>query len=527
MTPSSSPETLSPDLVPFKPKQLRRFYEPVILFKALNDISRKQGNIRLPDHPPKPKTDAERFRLFLDKIASVCDQKKGGPNVTAVTILDQEDAFLYVFACNQVSLAGLKRKASFLSALLKKISGFKDLKPAEKNKARENIVNLILVFNRERIERYLKDLQGKLQDCLESCGLRDHDEVYKIERCLQGLKESIGNVELDAIVDEADYLESCLYCLREIKAFQKATKKASKTNFIDERADEGRASDHKSMACWSEFRHHSTRLLSYDRAVTTLVAAESEWPELFQEVKVQSVPSSRPSKNPLGRKSEDARSIARRMGRVEEDIDRYTELASRLEPEPYNVNGRIRSLCSADGEKDSFKPIVHCEVLVLDWILARKPEPEFFQGWRYIGTSKGTCKMCDYYFSADPSSIKVRPTHGNVYPKWRFPDLYRADGEAGVRRRQNIFNSMMENVRSDAVAILEDRSPIGKTNDSNTYNFQTETTSDLEVEAGESDPFESGDLAQQLTELSFTNTSTSDSLVLSDSDDEEGGTSLV
>ncbi|KAK7404117.1 hypothetical protein QQX98_010075 [Neonectria punicea] len=518
MTPSSSPQSSSQDLVPFKPKQLRRFYEPIVLFKALNDISRDQGNVRSPDHPQKPQNEAERFRLFLDKIASVCDQKRGGDNVTAVTVLDQEDAFLYVFACNQASTPGLLKKASFLSSLLNKVSGYKGLNTTEKTKAREKIVNFILIFNRPRIELYLNGLREELRNCLKSCEQRSQHEISKVERCLLGLEKSIRDINLDKSIIETDYLESCLYCLGEINDFRKAVKKASITKFIDKQADEGRVADYKSMACWSQFRHHLTRLQAYERAVTAFVAAENEWPELFQEVKVLAVPSSQPIKNPLGKKSEEAQNIAGRMGGAQPEIERYKNLVRRLEPDPYGINARIRKLCGSD----SFKPIVHCEVLVLNWILAQDTEPEFFKRCRYIGTSKGTCKLCHYYFEADPSSIKVRPTHGNVYAKWRFPDLHRADGNAGVARRQSIFNLMMDNIRRDAVSILEDKSPTGKTNDSGTYTFISETRSDLEVEAGGSDPSEVEDLAEQLdAELSFTSTSTSDSLVISDSDDDD------
>ncbi|KAK7430186.1 hypothetical protein QQZ08_003371 [Neonectria magnoliae] len=526
MTPSSSPQSSSQDLVPFKPKQLRRFYEPIVLFKALNDISRDQGNVRSPDHPQKPQNEAERFHLFLDKIASVCDQKKGGATVTAVTVLDQEDAFLYVFACNRVSAAGLLKKVGFLSSLLTKISGYKDLNTTEKTKAREDIVNFILVFNRPRIEVYLNGLRDDLRDCLKSCEQRNDDQIFKVERCLLQLEKSIRDINLDKSIIETDYLESCLYCLGKINDFRMATKKAGIANFIGKQADEGRVADYKSMACWSQFRHNLTRLQAYERAVTVFITAENEWPELFQEVKVLAVPSSQPLKNPLGKKSEEAQNIAGRMGDAQPEIERLKNLVRRLEPEPYGINARIRTLCGPD----SFKPIVHCEVLVLNWILAQKTEPEFFKRCRYIGTSKGTCKMCHYYFEADPSSIKVRPTHGNVYTKWRFPDLYRADGNAGVARRQGIFNLMMDNIRRDAVSILEDRSPTGKTNDSGTYTFLSETRSDLEVEAGDSAPSEVEDLAEQLdAELSFTSTSTLDSLMISDSDDdddEEGGTRL-
>ncbi|KAF7553771.1 hypothetical protein G7Z17_g3378 [Cylindrodendrum hubeiense] len=519
-TPTPSPQPGKSDLVVFKPKQLRRFYEPIVLFKALNDISRKWGRIRSPDRSPNPQTDDEEFQLFLDKLALVCDRKKGGTTVTAVTVLDHdEDALTYVIGCNQISAPAREKTSHFVLELLKKVEGFNNLEPLEKPGVRNGIRDFILAYNRPRIECYMNSLLKELGNCIESCSQIDFDDISQIERSLKELETSIGD-GVDKKIAEAEYLESCLYCLQRIKEFQRA---APMNTFIDERATEGRLPDHKSMVCWSELRHNLARLLVYEKAVATFIATEAKWSELFQEVKVKSVASSRPDGNPLGKKSEEAQSVIGRMSSHAPTIAKYRKLSLNLEADPYLLNDRIKEQC----DKVNFRPIVHCEVLVLNWILAEYTEPRFFRNWRYIGTSKGPCKLCHYYFEAHPSQVKIRPAHGNVYTSWRFADLTKAQGEAGVRGRQNIFNSMMDAVRKDAFLILEEKSPIGKSHDSNTYTFMSHPESDREVEVGGSDTSEVDNLIEQFEAgLSFTNTSTTDSLALSGSDDEEGGTSL-
>ncbi|KAH6990951.1 hypothetical protein BKA56DRAFT_667469 [Ilyonectria sp. MPI-CAGE-AT-0026] len=520
LTPPTSPQHGKSDLVLFKPKQLRRFYEPVVLFKALNDISRTLGRIRLPDRSPTPETDEEKFQLFLDKLALVCDREKRGSTVTAVAVLDQEeDVLTYVFACNQISTSGLEKTTNFVLELLKKVEGFNNLEPAEKIGVREDIRNLILAFNRPRVECYMRSVLQELENCIQSCNHIEYDDISQIERSLKELHRSIGDGVGKKTI-EAEYLHSSLRCLRGINDFRKAPM----INFIDERATEGRLPDHRTMFCWAELRHNLTRLLAYEKTVEIFVTTEAKWPELFQEIEVKAVISSRPDINPLGKKSEDAQSIIGRMSSDIRTIQKYRGLSLNLEAEPYQLNDRIAEQC----QKRRFKPIVHCEVLLLNWILVKYTEPIFFQKWRYIGTSKGPCKLCYYYFEAHPSPIKVRPAHGNVYTSWRFPDLTSAQGDLGMRGRQTIFNSMIDAIRNDAFSILEEKSPIGKSHDSNTYTFVSHPESDCEVEAGGSESSEIEELVEQFDAgLGFTNTLKTDGHVMPSSDDEEGGTSLV
>lgn len=78
----------------------------------------------------------------------------------------------------------------------------------------------------------------------------------------------------------------------------------------------------------------------------------------------------------------------------------------------------------------SYRPFVHCEILVHDWILRRaggaiRPDMFYFPT-AYIGVGKPTCRSCWTYLSNHPSGIGVRKSSLNIYPAWRMPDSYRA-----------------------------------------------------------------------------------------------------
>jgi hypothetical protein len=309
------------------------------------------------------------------------------------------------------------------------------------------------------------------------------------------------------------------------------------THYIDRRATNGRFSDGRSFVCWSELRHSLSRLHSYKKTVQDLIDAEKEWPDLFQEFLVVPVESSSAYPNPLGRRSESAYNIVMRMCSSDNEASRqrYCDLAQNLQM--MNLDDRIRAQCT----RTLFKPYVHCEILVLEWIMAEshrskfsndseeipRSEITFFNDWRYIGSSKPACQLCRYYFNAigQHDGIRTRAGHGNLYVNWRFPDLHESDGAFGQKRRQSIFNSMIEKIRQDAFGILATRNSEGKRHDSSTHPLMSVRYTDVQTELSVRELPDVDELGEGFaTGLSLD--SPSNSLEESDFDDEDGGTSL-
>lgn len=231
------------------------------------------------------------------------------------------------------------------------------------------------------------------------------------------------------------------------------------------RSNEGKINESK---CWCELRHAATRLLSYLHATKCLVSMRKRLPELFESFQVCYVKSSLPSRCPLkARRQGNGLSMKEIIGRMTSDptaLERYRGYAQHLEK--LGVDENIQE----EAWDKTLRPIVHAEVLVLDSLLkdGGTTSSKFFGGYKYIGCSKPTCRLCDYYFSFHPSRVEVRPTHRNLYPNWRMPDVYDYQGLGAVKEREDLMIKILGRVKEDAFRTLIEKMPETKHHDSNT-----------------------------------------------------------
>ncbi|KAF5680843.1 hypothetical protein FHETE_231 [Fusarium heterosporum] len=514
----------SNDLVHLKPKQKRRLYESVVMYKALTDFTREKGALRSAEATPRPLNEQERYHLFLHKLASVCDSIKGGRTVTSVTILDEEDKFVYVFGCNQVFGRDLDGTQDFMATLLKKLSGAHKLGQEEKCAVEKDVLKMILSFNSPRISCYLNELKKKnIAPCLAYCGRQSGTTDASIANALRTLDSAIEDITFKGWNQEQ--CKSGKLATYSLRAFLTTTT----TQYINNRAEQDRLNEGRNYVCWAGLRHSLSRLLNYKRTVQCLISAEKEWPELFQEFVVVPVESSTKDLNPLGKKSESAHAIIGRMCGDRASQDRYRMLAQNLQG--INLDDRIK-----DKSQSAFRPIVHAEILVLEWVMAksrsnlksRQPAVSFFHDWKYIGSSKGACQLCRYYFDTvgQHDGIETRASHGNLYINWRFPDVYESDSSSVKTRRQNIFNFVIEKIRAEVLEILVHKNSKGKQHDSSTHPLMSVRNTDVQTDLGARSVLDSDELAQNFAGGLILDSS-GNSFEESDFDDDDnGGTSL-
>lgn len=508
---------VSNDLISLKPKQKRRLYEPIVLYKALAEITHEEGALRQTELSDRAETEEQQYHRFLHNIASVCDRVKRGKTVTSVTILDGEEKFTYVFGCNQVFDKDLSSTQDFMISLLKRLSGFHLLSSTEKMSVQNEIFETILAFNSPRIQCYLDTLRKNIAQCLLYCERSTTQNDTEVGKGLETLSIAIKETTFSDMTGP-QYFSAFSSVLKALKSFLTS----QTTDYIDRKAKDGRIRDGRSFECWSELRHAIYRLKSYKKALQCLIDSEETWPELFQEFVVVPIESSKPDSNPLGRKSEAAHGIIGRMCSDAASIERYRGLARSLEW--INLDDRIKT----QSTRPSFKPYVHSEVLVLEWLMVQ-PNVTFFRDWRYIGSSKGACQLCRYYFDAagQHNDIKTRPSHGNLYVNWRFPDVQEGEKSFGKTRRQTIYNSMMTRIREDAFSILVDKSSKGKRHDSSTHPLTSVmyASTDVWTDAGARDMPNIDELGESFAK-NLSLKPVIETVGESDADDEDGGIAL-
>lgn len=251
----------------------------------------------------------------------------------------------------------------------------------------------------------------------------------------------------------------------------------------------------------------TNRLVAYPQAVAFCLRAKATWPRLFTSFTVTTVPSSRRMpKMDVRKKSLTADSIVGRMTRRENQMAVFRAFVADLQP--FQLDERIRM----EFTKDSLRPVVHAEVLLLDLIeFSGGVAPgRFFGRWQYIGSSKPTCRLCHYFFVEHGSGVGHRASHGNLYDNWRLPDVRVVDGTAALEARAKMMERILDRVRGDAFDLVRRRALL-------TYRSHDSMTTSARVTLEElwSTTSRADDLNSMMGDLG-----------LEDEDDDGGGVSL-
>ncbi|KAH8880810.1 hypothetical protein GQ53DRAFT_889572, partial [Thozetella sp. PMI_491] len=382
------------------------------------------------------------FHHFVSRLGQICDARPGGHTVTAFTVIQRVDKIQYVFGSNRRKHAELESVKGFVGSILKTLHGaFMCENDEESEEMTDNLLRDVLLFNRDRVKRYLKGLNEALVACIDLCR---KDNTSQVMACIEALIDQIHRI---------------------LKPFQNM--------FLLKRASDEKSSN---SVPWRELRHFSSRLLAYKRAAEDLMVAGNLWPELFIDVEVVCIPSSDRGSNPLMTGPQTTAEILNRL--IPADTrDKYKELAIELQKSSVSSRQGIDEEIAAAWTKKSFRPIIHAELLVLNWLEVNgltRPE-YFFNNWRFIGCSKPTCKLCFYYISSHHTGIQFRNRHPNLYLNWRMPEVVNESGQQTKEQLQakhtDIIQKIMDPLRQDIIRTLSEKVADRRDHDSSTYSF--------------------------------------------------------
>ncbi|KAI0129831.1 hypothetical protein BJ170DRAFT_289570 [Xylariales sp. AK1849] len=463
--PSSSSNS---DIVSLTSRALHKSYEPLVLLEALNVAAREKATPSPPVTEPPVNQDIEQlYHTFVYKLAHVCDNYKGhnGGSITAIMILHNgPGAVRYHFASNSRTLEQLEVTSSFINDLLQSVK-----EPPTKFSTHgpflDKALRSVLLFNQPRITVYLKGLESQARECLQNCADVESEDGILMACCIRNFLE-LAKLETTASSVGSEFITRCELLIDQLTTISRSQAGV----LIQARAREGRMPGYKSQECWSEFQHTISRILAYPQSVLFMRKARRTWPELFEGYEIIAVPSSSPIPRPCRNKSQTADGIVGRMTSKPKDIETFRNFVSTLQS--FDLDDRIQH----QWRNQRFRPIVHAEIILLIWLenSGAIESRMFFNSWMYIGSSKPKCRLCHYYFEAHASKVEHRPSHGNLYISWRFPDVFVSQGDRAEHARRVIMDRMLAKIRNDAFQLVRQKVPPNfKEHDSNTFSAMT------------------------------------------------------
>ncbi|KAK4187669.1 hypothetical protein QBC35DRAFT_463654 [Podospora australis] len=471
-------------IVKLKPSRSKRFYEPLILLYCLGIVLGKtpSGNQTIESDNILEKSPKGIFECFVNKLSQICDSIHGstGATVTSFAVL-QTGSIEYRFASNRRDDHSLADTARYVTRILDTLGQASDHDITLANRREDarlfsTVIREILAFNRPRLTHYIaSELVPNLEFCINVCAELGSDEDVAMETNLRSI-QSVAQATLAEDLTDPDFAMAVQNLLQVIS--QRFRRQIFK-DYLSRKTREDREISTKTP--WTEIYHAIGRLHSYTIAVKVFLATRLKWPELFEDFRVVSVASSKPADTPWVRKQSSP------IVKSQLSNDNSVQDAFFGEPTAWKIH-LVEALDTeiVKKTKRGFNPIVHAEVNLVDDILREERDPAtegqmitFFNenvfGCRYVGSSKPTCRLCELYFqaavfqsSARPR-ITVRPGHHNLYYNWRGPDVYAEDGRAVEEARNQTFEWMITNLKTQVGGTIKNRFAIKTPHDSNTY----------------------------------------------------------
>ncbi|OIW25121.1 hypothetical protein CONLIGDRAFT_636207 [Coniochaeta ligniaria NRRL 30616] len=461
--------------VQLPPGLAKRFYGSIILLNTLN------GCFPQARHTASTPSDLKRevgsdlagfLCCFVDKLAQICDSKHGGDTVTSIAIL-QPGCIEYRLSSNSRSEKQFRDVKTYLAGILDSLGSVEEEALADDSLVAElcsAILYKVLVFNRWRVKVYVTGFLQHVEFCIGSCDDDGRPEARLAARHFRDLQTIAKAAEEQW--PTASFAKNChtlLYAIKErYKEFER---------FLRTMARDGRGPSNETP--WTELRHAIGRLHSYSIAMPVFVEARREWPELFDKgVEITHVPSARRCGNPVRMKQSRCTGghILRSLNADDGVVHAYRESAVHYKTMGVDLDANILEQVKAE----NYTTVVHAELNVANSISLEDQDPDaeepvrFFlehelkeRGYdRYIGSSKPTCLLCSMWLKEHPGGFGCRPTYGNLYTKWRAPDV--SDDEHGelFEARRLILEGMVTKLTSTISATIRTRTGIRRRHDS-------------------------------------------------------------
>ena len=146
--------------VPVSPVVERQFYESQLLLYVLEKV-RGEHKKRQNYHGELDQGETELRRSFVDKLAYICDFKKGGNTVTALALQKTYQGVTFWIAANETV------KPKVLEFLQRVLQSLKNAGGISRESIAMQLLALVVSFNLERLDYYWSALKNDLPLCIE------------------------------------------------------------------------------------------------------------------------------------------------------------------------------------------------------------------------------------------------------------------------------------------------------------------------------------------------------------------------
>ncbi|RSL78433.1 hypothetical protein CDV31_017270 [Fusarium ambrosium] len=154
------------------PFERRLLYEPIVLEYAMI-----QSCNLTREKPESHATVGLAFRVFVNKLAQVCDNERGGNSVTAITVLEGTSGPEFVFAANRKDEEDTRATTRFVTNFLQ-LAG-QNPQNLSSDALEKRVLWMILAFNMSRITEYKDGLDKALGLCLEDHERRQSEDALR------------------------------------------------------------------------------------------------------------------------------------------------------------------------------------------------------------------------------------------------------------------------------------------------------------------------------------------------------------
>jgi len=241
---------------------------------------------------------------------------------------------------------------------------------------------------------------------------------------------------------------------------------------------------HGSSTHWTELIHVVGRLMAYKQAIDVSFMARNTWPQLFEDFDITMVPSSTSATKVLNNKVMTAKAILHKLTSEEEILEElYAGAEKNQTLQGVGLDEEIKTEWLRKPKDGVY---VHAEINLLQYLERTEGGTEdsrFFQGIKFIGTSKPPCKLCAYFFQAYPTDVAVRSSSLNLYSTWLMPEIFihQPNTRGGIDTLK-VARTIRGRLLDDLLQTFRSGEKDGRPNDSSNYSTRRGPQSQHQLE---------------------------------------------